>query len=255
MKYKEISDKIINAYFEVYNKLGIGFLEKIYENAMMIELKKRGLSVNSQIPIEIFYYDNCVGNYIGDILVNEKILVELKAITKLTKNEQSQLLNYLSATKYEVGLLLNFGEEYKIIRKVFDNQFKTYLYKNKTQYKIQDKTDRIIGVFYKVYSVLGYGFQEKVYENALQIEFLQQKIKFHKDYKLSVSYDSEIIGEFSAPFFIEDMIISVICRKEIRSIDEQKLINQLNFTGIQSGLLLNFGKKPQIKHKYKTKSV
>ena len=105
--------------------LGYGFLEKVYENAIMIELKKEGISAKAQAPIKV-YYDNgeIIGEYTADILVNEKIIVEIKATKKLMQEHEAQLLNYLRATDIEVGLLFNFGAEPEIKRKAFDNRRK-----------------------------------------------------------------------------------------------------------------------------------
>jgi len=252
MKYSEVSDKIINAFYEVYNKLGEGFLEKVYENALLIELKKRDLFIENQIPINVYYDDHIVGNYIGDILVDNKILIELKAIKKISKNENIQLLNYLCATKYEVGLILNFGSKPEISRVVYDNQLKYYNNpeKNNFQFLIDDKSSEIINSFYNVYSILGYGFQNRVYKNAIQIELLKKGIQFHKDYNISIIYESKEIGEYQAPFFIDNMIVSILGNKTIDFADEQRMLNHLNATGIKSGIILNFGKKTEAKRKF-----
>ena len=121
MKYKELSSKIINAFYTVYNTLGYGFLEKVYENSMMIELNKIGLNCSRQVPISVKYGNEIVGEYYADILVEDKIILELKAIRTLTKQDEAQLLSYLTATNIEVGLLLNFGEKPEFIRKIYDN--------------------------------------------------------------------------------------------------------------------------------------
>jgi len=121
MKYKELSSKIINAFYTVYNTLGYGFLEKVYENSMMIELNKIGLNCSRQVPISVKYGNEIVGEYYADILVEDKIILELKAIRTLTKQDEAQLLSYLTATDIEVGLLLNFGEKPAFKRKVYDN--------------------------------------------------------------------------------------------------------------------------------------
>lgn len=126
MKYAELSDKIIKAFYTVYNTLGYGFLEKVYERAMMIELKKLGLNCMNQVQIKVFYANQIIGDYVADIIVENKILVELKAIKHLSKQDEAQLLNYLTATKYEVGLLFNFGKEPEFKRKIFDNEYKKY---------------------------------------------------------------------------------------------------------------------------------
>ena len=121
MKSKELSSKIINAFYTVYNTLGYGFLEKVYENSMMIELNKIGLNCSRQVPISVKYGNEIVGEYYADILVEDKIILELKAIKTLTKQDEAQLLSYLTATDIEVGLLLNFGEKPAFKRKVYDN--------------------------------------------------------------------------------------------------------------------------------------
>lgn len=122
--YKEITEKIISAFYKVYNTLGFGFLEKVYEKALKIELESISLDVKSQFPIKVFYNGNEVGDYFADLIVNEKVIVELKAAEVLTKDHECQLLNYLKATEYEVGLLLNFGKQPEIKRRIFTNNLK-----------------------------------------------------------------------------------------------------------------------------------
>ncbi len=126
MKHKALTDQIIGAFYHVYNTLGYGFLEKVYEQAMIIELTKRGLHVQSQYPIQVFYEDHVVGEFFADLLVNDKVIVELKAVRALATEHEAQVLNYLNATPYEVGLLLNFGPKAQVKRKIFDNHRKKY---------------------------------------------------------------------------------------------------------------------------------
>ena len=124
MKYKDLTEKIIGAAYAVYNTLGWGFLEKVYENALVIELRKICFKVVQQAPINVYYDGVVVGEYLADPLVEDKVIVELKAIKALSEVHEVQLVNYLAATPIEVGLLLNFGEELEIKRKVFDNERK-----------------------------------------------------------------------------------------------------------------------------------
>jgi GxxExxY protein len=111
-------------FYKVYNKLGYGFLEKIYENAMMYEFRKAEIPAISQSPIKVVYEDEVMGEYSADILVDDKVIVEIKAARKIAPEHKAQLLNYLKATDKEVGLLLNFGPKPEISRKVFDNNRK-----------------------------------------------------------------------------------------------------------------------------------
>jgi GxxExxY protein len=108
MEINEVTYAIRGAVFEVNKVLGPGFLEKVYENALLLELKKRGLRADSQVPIKVFYKENTVGEYIADILVEEKVIVELKTVEVLDNVHEAQLLNYLKATGIKVGLLVNF---------------------------------------------------------------------------------------------------------------------------------------------------
>ena len=108
MDINEITYAINGAVFEVNRILGPGFLEKVYENALLLELKSRGLKAEKQVPIKVFYKNNTVGEYIADILVEKKVLVELKTVEKIDRIHEAQLLNYLKATGIKVGLLVNF---------------------------------------------------------------------------------------------------------------------------------------------------
>jgi len=124
MKHQALTEEIIKIFYRVYNALGYGFLEKVYENAMMIERKKEGLPAIQQSPINVLYSDQIVGQYFADMIVDEKIIVETKAKKYLMPEDEAQLLNYLKATDKEVGLLINFGPKPELTRKVFSNNKK-----------------------------------------------------------------------------------------------------------------------------------
>lgn len=123
-KHQDITEKIIKAFYNVYNTLGYGFLEKVYENAMMIELKTMGLNCVKQKPISVYFKENCVGEYFADIIVEDCVIIELKAAEGIIAEHEAQLLNYLKATEIEVGLLLNFGKKPQLKRMLFENKFK-----------------------------------------------------------------------------------------------------------------------------------
>lgn len=122
--YKDVTDLILKSFFNVYNTLGFGFLEKVYENAMLIELQSFNLDCTKQKPIEVFYKQKKVGDYFADIIVENKVIVELKAVEFLIPEHEAQLINYLKATRIEVGLLLNFGKNAQFKRKIFQNELK-----------------------------------------------------------------------------------------------------------------------------------
>ncbi|MCF6149653.1 MAG: GxxExxY protein [Candidatus Kuenenia sp.] len=123
-KHKELSEKFIEVFYKVYNNLGYGFLEKVYENALMVEFKRTDIPAAPQSPIKVTYEGEIIGEYYADILIDNKIIVEIKAARQLAEEHEAQLLNYLKATDIEVGLLFNFGPKPEIKRKAFDNKRK-----------------------------------------------------------------------------------------------------------------------------------
>lgn len=123
--HKDLTDLILKTYYEVYNELGYGFLEKVYQNSLFIELKNKGLDVVAQKKINVYYKGILVGDYYADLIVNDTIILELKATDCLVEEFENQLINYLRSTDYEVGLLLNFGKKPEFKRKIFENKRKT----------------------------------------------------------------------------------------------------------------------------------
>ncbi|GAB4578014.1 MAG: GxxExxY protein [Anaerolineales bacterium] len=117
-KHSELTSAIINAFYVVYNTLGYGFLEKVYEKALIHELTKRGFQVAAQVPIKVYYDGVIVGEYFADLIVNDILIIELKTTEFISDAHKAQLINYLKATGKEIGLILNFGPEPQISRKV-----------------------------------------------------------------------------------------------------------------------------------------
>jgi GxxExxY protein len=116
-KETELTDKIICCAYNVHNNLGSGFLEKVYENALRIELGTLGMNVAQQVPIQVFYKNQAVGEYFADLVVEDKVILELKALEKLSPTHEVQLKNYLVGCRLNLGLLLNFGKKVEIRRK------------------------------------------------------------------------------------------------------------------------------------------
>lgn len=122
--HKSITDAILKVYYEVYNELGYGFLEKVYQNAMYFELKSLGYKVEAQKQIKVYFKKQLVGEYYSDLLVEDKVIVELKATELIINVHVAQIMNYLKATPIEVGMLLNFGEEPEFKRIIYTNDRK-----------------------------------------------------------------------------------------------------------------------------------
>lgn len=122
--HKDLTDIILKTFYEVYNELGYGFLEKVYQNSLLIELRNKGLNVIPQKKIKVFYKGNEVGEYFADLIVEDKVVLELKAVEYIVEEFENQLLNYLKGTDCEVGLLLNFGKKPEFRRRIYENKRK-----------------------------------------------------------------------------------------------------------------------------------
>ena len=126
-KHSELTEEIINAAYEVHNYLGFGFLESVYENALKFELEERGFKVTKQEEVEVYFKTKMVGHFKADLIVDDRVIIELKAVSQINPRHEVQLVNYLRATKIEVGLVVNFGEKLKVKRRVFSNERKRSL--------------------------------------------------------------------------------------------------------------------------------
>jgi GxxExxY protein len=120
MKHEELTAKIIECAFKVHNTLGFGFLESVYQNALAIELAKAGLLAEKERKIKVHYDGQVIGDFVADIVVEDKVILELKSVKEFHPAHEAQLINYLKATNLEVGLLINFGEKAEIKRKILD---------------------------------------------------------------------------------------------------------------------------------------
>lgn len=121
LKYEELTARIRDCAYRVYKGLGAGFLEKVYENALTVELEMQNIPYEQQKAINVSYSGRIVGEYVADLIIENKIVVELKAIKDLDQIHYAQLLNYLKATGYEVGLLINFGPRFTFKRRIFSS--------------------------------------------------------------------------------------------------------------------------------------
>ena len=119
--HQKLTDGIIKTFYEVYNELGYGFLEKVYQNALFFELKNKGYKVEAQKKISVYYKGVEVGEFYADIVVEDLVILELKAADCIVKDFENQILNYLRGTDCEVGLLFNFGKKPEFKRKIFEN--------------------------------------------------------------------------------------------------------------------------------------
>ncbi len=131
MKHNELTSSIIGIFYNIYNELGYGFLEKVYHNAFVIALREAGFNVESNKKIEVHFRNQIVGEYYADLVVNETVIIELKSVEYLTEAHENQILHYLRSTEMELGLLFNFGSKPEFKRKIYDNHRKLNLKKKK----------------------------------------------------------------------------------------------------------------------------
>ncbi len=133
LKHEEITKTVIGCAFEVVTELGAGFLESVYEKALLLALRQKGLSAIAQHPVKVMFRNECVGDFFADLFVEGKVIVELKAVKAITPQHQAQIINYLNATGIEVGLLINFGNP-KL-------EYKRFTRKTKLNMDTQDEQD------------------------------------------------------------------------------------------------------------------
>lgn len=126
MKHENLTEKIIGVFYAVYNELGHGFLESVYEEAMVIALSELGLRVEQHVPVPVWFRGHKIGTFYSDLLVENIVIVELKAVRSIDPSHEAQLIHYLRATEIEIGLLLNFGVRPEIKRRIFDNPRKSF---------------------------------------------------------------------------------------------------------------------------------
>ena len=122
--HRELTDKIICVFYEVYNELCFGFLESVYEDAMVIALEEKGLKVERQVPIPVWFRGLSLGKFEADLIVERAVIIELKAVSQLVEAHVAQLIHYLRATEIEVGLVMNFGQRPEFKRRAFENKRK-----------------------------------------------------------------------------------------------------------------------------------
>jgi GxxExxY protein len=123
-KYSELTDAVIGVFYDVYNELGFGFLESVYRNSLRLPLIEKGLSVEQEVPVSVFFRGQNVGDFRADLVVNSAILLELKTAERIIPAHESQVLNYLRSTALEIGLILNFGPRPQVRRLLLDNSRK-----------------------------------------------------------------------------------------------------------------------------------
>ena len=249
--YSEETYQIRGAAFEVHRQLGPGHAEEAYEEALKIALARRGISIRDQVPFDVVYEDVKVGSYRPDLLANERILLELKAVEKLLPIHEAQLLFYLRVTALELGLLINFGAaRVQAVRRVLTRaepgqtppeRCRTYT-GGLERLPYPEVLWAIGNCARRVHFTLGPGFLFHVYEKALFVEMGLQGIPREPVKYLDLEFDGQVVGRERVHLLVADgkVLVGPVAVSEIRALDLQITRKQLRALGLEVGVVANF---------------
>ncbi|MBU0732093.1 GxxExxY protein [Patescibacteria group bacterium] len=249
--FPELSYLVQGVYYDVYNKIGPGHKEEIYQKAMAIGLNKKKINFVLEKPLDMLYKGHKIGFCRPDIVVQDKIILELKARDEIHPINIAQLISYLKVTDYSLGILMNFGSEKAQYERVINNlKLKNKNFKPKNEITIKPDllypglSKDVLDCLLIVHSILGPGFFHYVYRRALWIELRNNGIPFLYKKKKSMSFKGEILGESDVKlFFIENKIlVRVLAVKEISEIEIEKMKKNLKYFNIKLGLIANFNR-------------
>lgn len=248
--YRELSYQVQGIIYDVYNKLGPVWNEEIYEKAMIIGLRNMNLKAETQKQLQISYKDQIIGLYRPDIIVENKIILELKAMPEITPLNQAQIISYLKATNLKLGILINFGSP-----KIY---FKRYAYESANikvvpinNYSLSPNllytklTKIIINTLLEAHSILGPGFCHYIYRRAVWREFRLRDIPFLLVKEMTAKYQGLILGKKEIKLFIIDqkILVWILAVKEINEIHEDKIRKYLKHFNLKLGIISNFNNK------------
>jgi GxxExxY protein len=261
--HEELSYKVRGILFRVYNTLGPGFREELYKQAVKRDLLKTGLPIEVEKDILIPYEDDpAIDVYRLDILVDEKILLELKALAEIHERFVAQTLSELLASKIELAMLVNFGSEPLEIRRLLNVHLNPAKKKNRHKDTRQqpDFTDSmeqkivhkelcyaLYGCFYKIYNILGPGYRETTYEKAFFKDLSKAGIKYETEKEIPIFYDNTVIDTHKIKLIVDDKIIIYV--KAYSGLDSHwkaRLKSELRAGNLELGLIVNFGSHPLV---------
>jgi GxxExxY protein len=249
--HKEITGAIIGAYYEVYNHTGRTYPEYIYERAMMEELRQRGYPTTQQDEYKVFYKERLVGLQRLDLFVVDEVVVENKAVEKLSALNRAQGLSYLKTTGKTVGLLLNFGSDApEFDRLYFDPAKRNSPVERTEPPEAQPSADwiypelayAIMGALYEVHSTLGPGYIQRIYANACHYEFGLSNLAPMPAKRMQVTYKGNVIGDIAFNHIVVEgkIMIFPVARRDIASIHLDSLKDWLRTREIKLGIVANF---------------
>ena len=250
--YSELTYQIRKVIFDVYNRLGPIFKEATYEKAMIIGLCNIRIPVNDQVQFQLFYKSSQVGYYIADLLVDNKIILELKAVPTLLPVHRAQLISYLKVTDKKLGLLINFGDTRAVIETYPNVDLKKEGKGTNGEIKLKenlhfpDLTKNVLNAMFEIHHTLGPGFFPHVYRRSARIEFELREISFEIIKKIQAQYLDEIIDEREIRFLIIDdkLGLEIVTVNQITELQKHQMWSYLINFNLQLGLIVNFNSMP-----------
>jgi len=244
--YEDLTYIIKGCLFKVYNTMGNIWQEEIYETALESELQSQGLKAECQKEFDVFYFDKRVGSYRIDILVEDKIIIELKAVPKISPLHKAQLISYLKGYNKLLGILANFGD-ISFEHQMFPNKLtlKTSLRDefdfDKAMTKGKEEIRDLLNVANRILVTLGPGYFHQVYRRAFYHELKSARTTFKIIKKIDAQYRNKTIGSREVNFFIlGDMLLSAVAVKKLDDLILSKFSNYINHMNLKRGLIFNF---------------
>jgi GxxExxY protein len=246
--YPKLTDIIVDSYHRVYNELGTYYPEVIYQRALQLALRTNGLDTKREVTFDIFYEEQLVGKHILDMIVADKIVLELKVAGELTKLHKAQIISYLKATGYRLGFLMNFGSTQPEFQPV-PNKI-PYSLPSKSAERKNDRSDlpfaklryECIGAGFSVYNALGTGYRYRIYSNAYYFELQKRNIPFQHFKKIGIYFQNYRIGESTYHHFLIDdkFIVFTTTIDHFDQIDKNSLRKCMRQHDVSHAIVLNF---------------
>ena len=242
---RDLTYTIIGCLFKVHNALKNIWAEEIYEKALASELRSRGLKTERQREFDVFYLDKNVGRYRLDLLVEDKVIIEVKVAPKILPLHQAQLISYLKGYDKPIGILANFGEK-SLTHRTFPNKHPETPLENRFDFdriRIPGKKDigELLFMANRILIILGPGYFHQVYRRAFYYEMKREGIRFRIAKDIFAKYENEIFGSKEVNFFIiEDMLLSVVAVRELNDTILSRFRNHTAYLELKRGLIFNF---------------
>ncbi|MEZ4885940.1 MAG: GxxExxY protein [Chitinophagales bacterium] len=247
MIHKDLIYDIVNCIFHVYDELGNIWWENVYEEALVIALRNKGIQVAAQEEYDVFYKEKKIAKYRPDLVVEDKVIVELKAVGTLTNLHKAQIISYLKGFQKPIGILVDFAGQ-KLQRQIIPNKcqqeeaLQNVFDFEKVTIAEKEKLKEIFEAAAEVSQVLGPGFYEEIYRRAFFQELISRDLFFETKDKISAVYCNEYLGEKWVNFFKIDRrtLVAIIAVQKITPLLKSRFTRYLKYIGCQDGLVFNF---------------